>query len=658
MIKVELIRGRNSKTKKVVVSLFADKREDLISGQEIHGMPDGYSIDFGSSCTTANGEMAYLKSDCATWVWVKVDPTTITLEELDVTENGEYTAESGKAYTPVIVQIPLGNKTVSANGTYTATDDNLQGYSEVTVEVPDPELITKSISTNGTYSAEDDNADGYSQVSVDVQPDLTTKSITANGTYNASSDNADGYSQVSVEVPAPQPELGELDAAENKTYYASDYNFDGFDEVRVDVTPNLQDLTIYSAYDKTYSPEDGHDGFSRVDVRIDKLTLDADHNGEYTPAQSADVWSKVNVNVQPNVSTLNATENRTYSASDEGYDGYSQVTVAVPQSVTLGTLNTHLTSMPIYPSAYGLDGFDEVNINAGDQLIEKEITANGIYSADEETGDLSIFGYSSVNVHVSPNVSTKSINKNGTYNASSDNVDGYSQVSVNVQPNLTTLSVTENGSYAASGGSSDGFSQVDVAVPEKALTTRSVDENGIYYASDEGYDGFSEVVVSVHQNTVGEKSSEITENGTYYANDDNLDGYSEVTVNVSTTANLTSYSFSGDDFTSGAHTIYPEDGYDGFSEISYDYNSEDNYGVYQNGFLSTVCSGYLITGINVNVKCVVRFTSPTPPEGVSFDSFDDDDPNYSRLEIHIPRGSKQDYLDAGFPENADYVEED
>ena len=366
MIKVELIRGRNSKTKKVVVSLFADKREDLISGQEIHGMPDGYSIDFGSSCTTANGEMAYLKSDCATWVWVKVDPTTITLEELDVTENGEYTAESGKAYTPVIVQIPLGNKTVSANGTYTATDDNLQGYSEVTVEVPDPPVGNKSISTNGTYNASSDKLYGYDKVTVDVPQNtvgVKPDEITDNGIYQAHSDNLAGYSEVSVNV-----------------------------------TPTLQDLTITVPDNKTYSSE--YDGFAQVFVDLNPSTLEVDHNGEYTPEQSADVWTKVNVNVQFNVDTKEITENGTYTASSENLDGYSQVSVNVPQS-TLGTLNTHLTSQSIHPSDYGLDGFDEVNINIGDQLIEKEITANGTYNADEETGELSIFGYSSVNVHVS-----------------------------------------------------------------------------------------------------------------------------------------------------------------------------------------------------------------------------------------------------------------
>ena len=61
----------------------------------------------------------------------------VTVEPLSVTENGIY-SETGKAYSPVIV------------------------------EVPEPTLITKSITANGTYSASADNADGYSSVTVAV----------------------------------------------------------------------------------------------------------------------------------------------------------------------------------------------------------------------------------------------------------------------------------------------------------------------------------------------------------------------------------------------------------------------------------------------------------------------------------------------------------
>lgn len=99
-----------------------------------------------------------------------------------------------------------GSKTITQNGTYLAEDDDLDGYSSVTVNVPSSAVLgTKSITENGTYSAQDDNYDGYSEVTVNVSGGtLGTKTITQNGTYNASSDNLDGYSQVTVNVSGGQ----------------------------------------------------------------------------------------------------------------------------------------------------------------------------------------------------------------------------------------------------------------------------------------------------------------------------------------------------------------------------------------------------------------------------------------------------------------------
>ena len=61
----------------------------------------------------------------------------VAVQELDVNQNGSYTAPMGTAYSPVVVDVvpTLMSKEVTENGTYTATDDNVQGYSEVTVNV-------------------------------------------------------------------------------------------------------------------------------------------------------------------------------------------------------------------------------------------------------------------------------------------------------------------------------------------------------------------------------------------------------------------------------------------------------------------------------------------------------------------------------------------
>ncbi|MBR4544311.1 MAG: hypothetical protein IKO53_08920 [Lachnospiraceae bacterium] len=61
---------------------------------------------------------------------------SITVTALNVTENDIYTAPSGTAYSPVTVSVSpnVGTKSIIDNGTYTASTDNLDGYSSVTVD--------------------------------------------------------------------------------------------------------------------------------------------------------------------------------------------------------------------------------------------------------------------------------------------------------------------------------------------------------------------------------------------------------------------------------------------------------------------------------------------------------------------------------------------
>ena len=160
----------------------------------------------------------------------KIDEISTGVEPtgtLEITQNGTYDVKQ-KAYAKVAVPEPSGNikitengfhiikqysiaevavyptliaKTISANGTYNASDDNAYGYGSVSVNVPEKNLGTKTINANGDYNATDDSLDGYSNVSVSVpEKTLTTKTITANGIYNATDDNVDGYSQVTVET--------------------------------------------------------------------------------------------------------------------------------------------------------------------------------------------------------------------------------------------------------------------------------------------------------------------------------------------------------------------------------------------------------------------------------------------------------------------------
>ena len=110
----------------------------------------------------------------------------------------------------------LIEKSISANGVYNASSDSADGYSKVTVDVPNTytagdegkvvssgalvaQTAHATITINGSYDTTLNNS-----VEVDVaggSATLIEKSINANGVYNASSDSADGYSKVTVDVP-------------------------------------------------------------------------------------------------------------------------------------------------------------------------------------------------------------------------------------------------------------------------------------------------------------------------------------------------------------------------------------------------------------------------------------------------------------------------
>lgn len=94
----------------------------------------------------------------------------VIVETLSVTENGTYTAPSGKAYSPVTVNVPTDEPVLIAlnteiNGTFTPPE-GVDGYDEVTVDVPAAILATLSVTENGTYTPTD--SDGYYEVSVSV----------------------------------------------------------------------------------------------------------------------------------------------------------------------------------------------------------------------------------------------------------------------------------------------------------------------------------------------------------------------------------------------------------------------------------------------------------------------------------------------------------
>ena len=112
----------------------------------------------------------------------------ITTQSLSVTANGQYTAPSGKAYTPVSVDVQptLQQKTATENGVVTP-DTGYDGLSQVTVNVSGggggsvPEKDVNFYDYDGTCVAAYTAAEFAALTAMPANPDRTSEGLTAQG---------------------------------------------------------------------------------------------------------------------------------------------------------------------------------------------------------------------------------------------------------------------------------------------------------------------------------------------------------------------------------------------------------------------------------------------------------------------------------------------
>lgn len=166
------------------------------------------------------------------------------LKSIAINRNGEYHG----LYNKVIVDVPAPYyrtkhlEVTENNKLYVASDEGLDGYESVNVNVPEPSIEENRIviePANGTYKiTPTDGHDAMKEVSLTVavpNPALTNLNVTENGTYEAVDSGYYGFASVSVDVPQPTYNSGELVAKENGVYRASDNGYDGYYAVIVDV---------------------------------------------------------------------------------------------------------------------------------------------------------------------------------------------------------------------------------------------------------------------------------------------------------------------------------------------------------------------------------------------------------------------------------------
>lgn len=124
-----------------------------------------------------------------------------TVEDIaDVPTNTPYITRNGTNYgipletsIVTVIENDVRKNYVLQNGAYIAGGD-----------IPSV-LGTLEATENKTYKASDEDLEGYSQVTVNVQPNLQTKSVTVNGTVEPD-EGYDGLFEVAVNVPATPTE--------------------------------------------------------------------------------------------------------------------------------------------------------------------------------------------------------------------------------------------------------------------------------------------------------------------------------------------------------------------------------------------------------------------------------------------------------------------
>ena len=343
----------------------------------------------------------------------------------------------------------LITKTITENDTYNASDDNADGYSSVTVNVPSvtPTLIEKSITENGIYDAEDEGADGYSIVEVDVEG----SSYTFKGHVALSfPTGGDGGAYI------PETKLG-LDTSKD---------FEIIVCVWIGANYTLPSSTIFELI-----------GTGSYDVRRKYPQLEFDNRGIWYAASSNDgaSWD----------------QSGTISASDvssfliQGSYNYLKLKYSVTEAklsvwhssdgetfTKKGEISTPngISNTTSYPMAFG---------NTALLRDDRAPFSDDFYIAFDKCKIISeetvIYGGKLVE---ETTLITKSITSNDTYNASDDNADGYSSVTVNVPINME---IVPYGTLYADSYIKRGTGEVGSYSGDTATDFIEIDPDNYYY---------------------------------------------------------------------------------------------------------------------------------------------------------------------------------
>jgi len=350
----------------------------------------------------------------------------------------------------------------------------------------------------------------------------------------------------------------------------------GFDSIEINVPPSGKLETIEVVLNdeaQTIRPSVGFDGIG--EVRVPKSNL-----------------RSLSVPLTPNV--------KTYIAADDGYYGYSNVSVQgynnILADVTLEDLEDagiHLgaswiiTPEKIYGPDTDIKGFSSFSIP---QAILNHATVELSTSEQTITPPQGAYGLSEVTVPSIYTVFTDNwtITQNGDNQVPPSPYLGAGKVNVHVQPVLRDYTFTQNGGPYTAGIGYDGWGTVIVNVPDppdphvveanKNVTITS-NGTGIEVTPDEGYNVMSKVTLNVNVPTPTIQTSKtvtLTQNNDSVdvAPDVGYDALANVHINVQVPATGNVQASKSVTYTqNGTYTIRADAGYDSLEQANVTVNT-------------------------------------------------------------------------------------
>ena len=152
---------------------------------------------------------------------------------------GEECVNALGGYDLELPQINLGEKTINENGVYRPEEDGLNGYSEVTVDIPDPKLEYKEVTPSSVRQVivADAGFDALESVAVQSVP-TQTKTVNENG--RVIPDPGLFLSEVIVNVEEREPayQAKQVSPTESSQTIEADDEYDALSSVTVDAIPN------------------------------------------------------------------------------------------------------------------------------------------------------------------------------------------------------------------------------------------------------------------------------------------------------------------------------------------------------------------------------------------------------------------------------------